>query len=272
MFLLSAPAVLAGEARPVVEDPVLEKRVMSLAEELRCLVCQNQSLADSNAGLAVDLRNQVREKMKQGKKQRGDRRVHGRARYGDFVLYRPPVKATTLLLWFGPLLLLLCGLGALFYGLARRQTDKTAELSESDRARAASLLAPGEMQRTAMTVFLVLGALLIAGALCFILPALVSRRHETTIAADSVNAAVYRDQLQELDANVGSRGPLAGGLRHRAPGARSAAAKRCPGGATRPRRAPVKRRRVGAIAAALAVPVLASCALPARWNATGDLS
>lgn len=98
----------AAEARPSVTDPALEARVNALSAELRCLVCQNQSLADSHADLAIDLKNQVREQLKAG---RSDRQVidYMTDRYGDFVLYRPPVKATTLLLWAGPALLLLCG-------------------------------------------------------------------------------------------------------------------------------------------------------------------
>src|SRR5207245_11469173 len=100
-----APWAHAKEAAPAAADPALEQRVMTLAAELRCLVCQNQTLADSNAPLAEDLRNQVREKMRQGA---SDSEIvdYMVARYGDFVLYRPPVKATTLMLWFGPLLLL----------------------------------------------------------------------------------------------------------------------------------------------------------------------
>jgi cytochrome c-type biogenesis protein CcmH len=138
---LVAPAA-AGEAAPAAEDPVLEKRVIELAAELRCLVCQNQSLADSNAGLAVDLRNQIRERMKQGESEAQivDFMV---ARYGDFVLYRPPVKATTALLWFGPILLVALGLVVLFVRLKRRRAVSDPELSAVDHERAARLLAPG---------------------------------------------------------------------------------------------------------------------------------
>ena len=116
-FALSA--AWAGEAAPAAADPQLEARVMHLASELRCLVCQNQSLADSHADLAVDLKNQVREKMRQGM---SDREIvdYMVARYGDFVLYRPPVKGSTLMLWFGPFLLLVAGLAALVYRLRLR--------------------------------------------------------------------------------------------------------------------------------------------------------
>ena len=120
------------------EDPVLERRVHDLSSELRCLVCQNQTLADSNAPLAVDLRNQVREQLKSGKSER-DVVDFLTARYGDFVLYRPPLKASTVLLWAAPFLLLALGLFLLFLKL-RRKAPPPPELSEADRARAARLL------------------------------------------------------------------------------------------------------------------------------------
>ncbi|MBI3915981.1 MAG: cytochrome c-type biogenesis protein CcmH [Betaproteobacteria bacterium] len=144
--MLVAPAA-AGEAAPAAEDPALEKRVIELAAELRCLVCQNQSLADSNAGLAVDLRNQIRERMREGQSESQivDFMV---ARYGDFVLYRPPVKATTALLWFGPILLVVVGLVVLFVRLRRRRAAAEPELSAVDHERAARLLAPGDEAET----------------------------------------------------------------------------------------------------------------------------
>lgn len=138
-------AVDPGVAPAVVADPALEADVMALAHKLRCLVCQNQSIAESNAPLAVDLRNQVREQLAAGnsKDEVIDYLV---ARYGDFVLYEPPFKATTALLWGGPLLLLLGGAGWLAYRLRRRQAETAAEgaLSTADRARARALLAGGE--------------------------------------------------------------------------------------------------------------------------------
>lgn len=118
----------------------LDKRVAALADELRCLVCQNQTLADSNAPLAVDLRNQIRERMREGASER-DIIAFMVERYGDFVLYRPPWKATTLLLWLGPILLMLGGLAALYYRLARRRREEAKPaLSGAERARAAALL------------------------------------------------------------------------------------------------------------------------------------
>ena len=133
-------AAWGGEAKPAAENPALEARVNALAEELRCLVCQNQTLADSNAPLAVDLRNQIREQMQRGASERDilDFMVE---RYGDFVLYRPPFKAATLLLWIGPMLLMIAGLAALYYRLARRRREVAKpELSGEERARAAALL------------------------------------------------------------------------------------------------------------------------------------
>ena len=108
-----------NEAPLTAADPVLEARVMKIAAELRCLVCQNQTIADSHADLAVDLRNQVREMLKKGQTQ--DQIIeYMTARYGDFVLYRPPVKNTTALLWFGPAVLLVGGIAVLITVLRRR--------------------------------------------------------------------------------------------------------------------------------------------------------
>jgi cytochrome c-type biogenesis protein CcmH len=120
------------------EDPALEKRVAGLAHELRCLVCQNQSLAESNAPLAVDLRNQIREQLAKGASE-GDVREFMVARYGDFVLYNPPLKATTLALWIGPFVLLVAGAFLLWRRLARRRAPEPP-LSEAQRSRAAKLL------------------------------------------------------------------------------------------------------------------------------------
>ena len=120
------------------EESSLEKRTAALAHELRCLVCQNQTLADSNAPLAVDLRNQIREQLAAGRSE-GDVRDFMVARYGDFVLYKPPFKASTLLLWGGPFLFLLLGIVLLLKRL-RRRPEAPPELSESERARAARLL------------------------------------------------------------------------------------------------------------------------------------
>ena len=142
MFLVACfltSSLVSGQetARPAAEDPVLEKRVLGIASELRCLVCQNQTLADSNAPLALDLRNEVREQLKSGKSERDvvDFMV---ARYGDFVRYRPPLKASTLLLWGGPFLLLAFGLLLLLRRIRRKALPP--ELSPEQRQQAARLL------------------------------------------------------------------------------------------------------------------------------------
>ncbi len=132
LLLVALPFQVMGQ-----EDPALERRVASLAHELRCLVCQNQTLADSNAPLAQDLRNQIREQLKAGKTERDviDFMV---ARYGDFVLYRPPFKATTVALWTGPFVLL--ALGAWLLVRRVRKRAPPPELTEAERRRAAQLL------------------------------------------------------------------------------------------------------------------------------------
>jgi len=119
------------------EDSSIEKRTASLAHELRCLVCQNQTLADSNAPLAVDLRNQIREQLASGKSER-DVKDYMVARYGDFVLYRPPFAATTLLLWIGPFLFL--AVGIFFLMRTARRKAQPPGLSDAERERAARLL------------------------------------------------------------------------------------------------------------------------------------
>jgi len=141
--LLVAPAVLAKEAAPAADDPVVEKRLMHLAQELRCLVCQNQSLADSHADLAIDLREEVREQIRAGKTD-DEIRAWMTQRYGDFVLYRPPLKGTTILLWAGPFVLLLVALAGLTaYLRKRRKIVSERQLSDEERARAQALLGGG---------------------------------------------------------------------------------------------------------------------------------
>ncbi len=147
LLLLTALPAAAAEAQPAAANVALEKRVTALSEELRCLVCQNQTIADSNAPLAVDLRNQVREKLAAGQSEREiiDYMV---ARYGDFVLYRPPVKNTTLFLWFGPPVLLLLGLWLFVRTVRRRRAGAPAPLSADEQARARALLAMKENERS----------------------------------------------------------------------------------------------------------------------------
>jgi cytochrome c-type biogenesis protein CcmH/NrfF len=138
-LLAWACAASAAEAQPVAADPVLEARVARLAEELRCLVCQNQSLQDSHAPLAIDLKNQVRAMMAAG---RSDAEVvdYMVARYGDFVRYRPPLNATTLLLWLGPLVLLLASLAALARHIGRLGRQAPEAVDADAERRAAALL------------------------------------------------------------------------------------------------------------------------------------
>lgn len=142
LLLLFSPAtaVVAQTAQPIAEDPVIEKRLQALSQELRCLVCQNETLADSRAGLAEDLRREIREQMKAGKT---DPEIIAflTARYGDFVLYRPRVKPTTYLLWFGPFILLAIGLLILYRQLKQRRTQiKQQALTDRDRQRLDDLL------------------------------------------------------------------------------------------------------------------------------------
>lgn len=139
LCIVAIPAA-AEQARPTADDPVLEERVLNLSRELRCLVCQNETLADSRAELAVDLRNQVREQMKAGK---SDEEIIAflTARYGDFVLYRPRVRPVTYVLWFGPFILLLAGLVILFrYVKRRRDVIVDTPLSPEQRRQAKALL------------------------------------------------------------------------------------------------------------------------------------
>ena len=116
---LACGGAVGAEAQEVAADPVLEAKLVAITSELRCLVCQNQTIADSHADLAVDLRNQVREMLKKGQTQE-QILAYMTQRYGDFVLYRPPLKESTALLWFGPAALLLGGLAVLVLVLRKR--------------------------------------------------------------------------------------------------------------------------------------------------------
>ena len=133
-------AAHAGEAAPVAEDPAIERRMLDLSEGLRCLVCQNETLAASQAELALDLKQEIREMMKKGMsdKEIVAYLVH---RYGDFVLYNPPVKSTTLLLWYGPFAFLAVGVAVLVFTIRkRRKLIAETTLSSDEEQRAKSLL------------------------------------------------------------------------------------------------------------------------------------
>lgn len=130
LFMLACLALLAAsaaarEAAPTARDALVEKRMVAISEELRCLVCQNESLSGSQAELAQDLRREIREQIQEG---RSDQEILDFmvARYGDFVRYRPPVKGTTLLLWFGPFVFLAVGIAVLVAYL-RRRSGRVAE-------------------------------------------------------------------------------------------------------------------------------------------------
>jgi cytochrome c-type biogenesis protein CcmH len=137
---INAASVLAKEAEPMSADPEMEKRVNDISAELRCLVCQNQTIADSHAALAIDLKNQVRQMVASGKTQQQivDYMVQ---RYGDFVRYRPPMKPTTYLLWVGPFILLVVGVMLLISNLKKRKRIiADAPLSDDESDRLQSLL------------------------------------------------------------------------------------------------------------------------------------
>ena len=134
-------ALMAKEAALLAEDPVIESRMLSMAEELRCLVCQNQSLAGSDSDFANDIRREMRTMMKQGQ---SDQEIKDFLvqRFGDFILFNPPVQSNTLPLWYGPLVLLVIGAMVLIFVLRRRVREGLVpqQLSEEDHRRAASML------------------------------------------------------------------------------------------------------------------------------------
>jgi len=139
---MAAPGAWASRSIPTAQDPALEERLFSLASELRCLVCQNQTLADSDAALAADLRQEMREQMQAGASD--DQVVQFLvARYGEFVLYRPPFEPMTLLLWLGPALGVAIATGIVVKSVRRRTRWSPPEpLSVEERARLGSLLGP----------------------------------------------------------------------------------------------------------------------------------
>ena len=142
--LMAGNPLLAKEAAPLAQDEATEKRLVAISSELRCLVCQNESLSGSNAELAHDLRREIRSQIAAGRSD-GEIRDFMVSRYGDFVLYRPPLKATTLLLWFGPGLFFVGGLVALIRYLRRRNSAiKDAPLSAQEQEELDRLLSAKE--------------------------------------------------------------------------------------------------------------------------------
>ena len=137
---VAAQAPAESKAAPLSADPALEARVLKIAEELRCLVCQNETIAASQADLAKDLRQQIREQLTQGRTQPQILEFMAQ-RYGDFVLYRPPLQLSTVVLWVGPFVLLLVAAGVLLMNLRRRDPDaEPAPLSPAELQRARRLL------------------------------------------------------------------------------------------------------------------------------------
>ncbi|MFN5500154.1 MAG: cytochrome c-type biogenesis protein [Burkholderiales bacterium] len=145
-LLLSGLAPLqAKEAVLSAEDPVLEKRLTHISEELRCMVCQNESLASSRAELANDLREEVRKLIREDKSD-SQIKEYLVTRYGDFVLYKPEVKPLTWVLWFGPFLLLVLAIVGMAYYLRQRQSAQNSRstLSDEDRRKVQEILKSGD--------------------------------------------------------------------------------------------------------------------------------
>lgn len=140
IVMLIPSLVWAKEALPVAEDLEVEKRMLAITMDLRCLVCQNESIADSRADFSNDMRREIRQKIKENK---SDEEIIQFLvdRYGDFVLYNPPMKPTTLLLWFGPILLFVIGFISLLTFLKRRREQiEEISLSEAEQTKAENLL------------------------------------------------------------------------------------------------------------------------------------
>jgi cytochrome c-type biogenesis protein CcmH len=146
LALCLAAAVHAADAPLTAVEPELEKKMLRISAELRCLVCQNQTIADSNAELAVDLRRQVLDMLRSGQ---SEQQIidYMTARYGDFVLYRPPVKGTTFLLWFGPIVLMVGGLATLVLVLRRRSRLGNEHFDAEEAEDIATAARPAEPTR-----------------------------------------------------------------------------------------------------------------------------
>ena len=144
----AANIAFAKDAAPLADDPVTEQRLIAISEEMRCLVCQNESLAGSRSDLANDLRREIRVLINEGKSDEQIRNFMVE-RYGDFVLYRPPVKPITWLLWIGPFVILLAGIiGLMVYLRRRNQSMPSAMLSAEDNRRIDALLQDAKSSST----------------------------------------------------------------------------------------------------------------------------
>lgn len=144
LALILSLTAYANEAQPLAENPAIEARLLVISEELRCLVCQNESLAGSRADLALDLRREIRILIAAGKTD-ADIMEFMVSRYGDFVRYRPPVNPSTWLLWFGPLLLFMVAMIALFKMIRSSQCGSTPlALDAAQQKRVEDLLKDSE--------------------------------------------------------------------------------------------------------------------------------
>ena len=140
LCVFSLGSAIANEAAPLADDPLTEQRLISISEEMRCLVCQNESLAGSRSDLANDLRREIRTLIKEGKSDDQIRNFMVE-RYGDFVLYRPPVKPVTWLLWIGPFVILAIGIAGLLMYLRRRNSSvPTVALTDADNQKIDAML------------------------------------------------------------------------------------------------------------------------------------
>ena len=147
LLLALAGVAFAQSSEIAKPDPVVEERLKGLAAELRCLVCQNQTIADSNAPLAVDLRNQIRAQIAQGRSD-DEIRAYMVDRYGDFVLYNPPMRATTVLLWAGPFVLIALGIGIFLRVIRRRPAAAASPVGAAQRGEIEALLEGREPRAT----------------------------------------------------------------------------------------------------------------------------
>lgn len=146
--VLCSISAFAKDAVPLADDPVIEQRLIVISEEMRCLVCQNESLAGSRSDLANDLRREIRILITEGKTDEQIRNFMVE-RYGDFVLYRPPVKPITWLLWIGPFVILLAGIiGLMVYLRRRNKAVPSTTLSEADNRRIDALLQDAKSSST----------------------------------------------------------------------------------------------------------------------------